>query len=84
MMKEIYGRADGLCAGKGGSMHIADLSKGMMGANGIVGGGPPLVCGAALVLIAAAFFTYAAATAFLALLTLVCAWAVRPRRTADS
>ena len=48
MMKEIYGRKDGLCAGKGGSMHIADLSKGMMGANGIVGGGPPLICGAAL------------------------------------
>ena len=48
MMKEIYGRADGLCGGKGGSMHIADLSKGMMGANGIVGGGPPLICGAAL------------------------------------
>ena len=48
MMKEIYGRKDGLCGGKGGSMHIADLSKGMMGANGIVGGGPPLVCGAAL------------------------------------
>ncbi|MEM7171025.1 MAG: thiamine pyrophosphate-dependent dehydrogenase E1 component subunit alpha [Pseudomonadota bacterium] len=48
MMKEIYGRGDGLCGGKGGSMHIADLSKGMMGANGIVGGGPPLICGAAL------------------------------------
>ncbi len=48
MMKEIYGRKGGLCGGKGGSMHIADLSKGMMGANGIVGGGPPLVCGAAL------------------------------------
>ena len=48
MMKEIYGARDGLCSGKGGSMHIADLSKGMMGANGIVGGGPPLVCGAAL------------------------------------
>ena len=48
MMAEIYGRATGLCGGKGGSMHIADLSKGMMGANGIVGGGPPLVCGAAL------------------------------------
>ena len=48
MMKEIYGRRDGLCGGKGGSMHIADLAKGMMGANGIVGGGPPLVCGAAL------------------------------------
>ncbi len=48
MMSEIYGRGDGLCGGKGGSMHIADLDKGMMGANGIVGGGPPLVCGAAL------------------------------------
>ena len=48
MMAEIYGKKDGLCAGKGGSMHIADLDKGMMGANGIVGGGPPLVCGAGL------------------------------------
>ena len=48
MMPEIFGRGDGLCGGKGGSMHIADLTKGMMGANGIVGGGPPLVCGAAL------------------------------------
>jgi TPP-dependent pyruvate/acetoin dehydrogenase alpha subunit len=48
MMHEIFGRKEGLCGGKGGSMHIADLSKGMMGANGIVGGGPPLICGAAL------------------------------------
>lgn len=48
MMGEIYGKTTGACRGKGGSMHIADLSKGMMGANGIVGGGPPLVCGAAL------------------------------------
>lgn len=48
MMAEIYGKKDGLCGGKGGSMHIADLSKGMLGANGIVGGGPPLACGAAL------------------------------------
>ena len=48
MMAEIYGRKNGLCAGKGGSMHIADFEKGMMGANGIVGGGPPLVCGAGL------------------------------------
>jgi pyruvate dehydrogenase E1 component alpha subunit len=48
MMKEIFGRKDGLCGGKGGSMHIADLSKGMLGANGIVGAGAPLVCGAAL------------------------------------
>lgn len=48
MMKEIYGRKGGSCNGKGGSMHIADLSKGMMGANGIVGAGAPLACGAAL------------------------------------
>src|SRR3981189_2013621 len=48
MMAEIYGRKTGLCHGKGGSMHIADLSKGMLGANGSVGGGPPLICGAAL------------------------------------
>ena len=48
MMKEIYGRSGGACNGKGGSMHIADLSKGMMGANGILGAGAPLVCGAAL------------------------------------
>src|SRR3990172_3315533 len=48
MMAELYGKQTGLCKGKGGSMHIADLDQGMMGANGIVGGGPPLVCGAAL------------------------------------
>ena len=48
MMAELYGKQSGLCAGKGGSMHIADLGKGMMGANGIVGGGPPLICGAGL------------------------------------
>jgi len=48
MMAEIFGRADGLCGGKGGSMHIADIAKGMLGANGIVGGGAPLACGAAL------------------------------------
>jgi pyruvate dehydrogenase E1 component alpha subunit len=48
MMKEIYGRADGLCKGKGGSMHIADFEKGMLGANAIVGGGPPLAVGAAI------------------------------------
>ncbi|MFC7306538.1 thiamine pyrophosphate-dependent dehydrogenase E1 component subunit alpha [Streptomyces monticola] len=48
MMAEIYGRTTGSCHGKGGSMHIADLAKGMLGANGIVGGGPPLICGAAL------------------------------------
>ncbi len=48
MMKEIYGRRDGLCHGKGGSMHIADISVGMLGANGIVGGGAPLALGAAI------------------------------------
>ncbi|UAT30411.1 thiamine pyrophosphate-dependent dehydrogenase E1 component subunit alpha [Bacillus badius] len=48
MMAEIYGKATGLCKGKGGSMHIADLNKGMLGANGIVGGGFPLACGSAL------------------------------------
>jgi len=48
MMKEIYGRRDGLCKGKGGSMHIADFEKGMLGANAIVGGGPPLAVGAAI------------------------------------
>jgi pyruvate dehydrogenase E1 component alpha subunit len=48
MMLEIYGRRDGLCKGKGGSMHIADMSKGMLGANAIVGGGPPIAVGAAI------------------------------------
>jgi len=48
MMAEIYGKQTGLCHGKGGSMHIADLATGMLGANGIVGGGPPLVCGVGL------------------------------------
>ena len=48
MMLEIYGRRDGLCKGRGGSMHIADLTKGMLGANGIVGGGPPIAVGAAI------------------------------------
>lgn len=48
MMLEIFGRADGLCKGRGGSMHIADLSVGMLGANGIVGGGAPQAVGAAL------------------------------------
>lgn len=48
MMAELFGRRTGLCAGKGGSMHVADLDLGMLGANGIVGGGPPLICGTAL------------------------------------
>lgn len=48
MMHEIYGRADGLCNGRGGSMHIADLTKGMLGSNGIVGAGQPIAVGAAV------------------------------------
>ncbi|MFW2454595.1 MULTISPECIES: thiamine pyrophosphate-dependent dehydrogenase E1 component subunit alpha [Methyloversatilis] len=48
MMAEIWGKATGTCKGKGGSMHIADLEVGMLGANGIVGGGGPLICGTAL------------------------------------
>ncbi len=48
MMAELFGKATGICKGKGGSMHIADMDKGMLGANGIVGAGPPLACGSAL------------------------------------
>ena len=48
MMAELYARVDGYCKGKGGSMHIADVSKGMLGANAIVGGAAPLALGAAL------------------------------------
>ena len=48
MMKEIWGSRDGLCKGKGGSMHIADADQGMLGANGIVGAGAPIAVGAAL------------------------------------
>jgi TPP-dependent pyruvate/acetoin dehydrogenase alpha subunit len=48
MLAEILGRADGYCRGKGGSMHIADISRGVLGADGIVGGGIPIAVGAAL------------------------------------
>lgn len=48
MMAEIFGKETGLCKGKGGSMHIADIDKGMLGANGMVGGGFPLAVGAGL------------------------------------
>lgn len=48
MMCELYGKKNGSCKGKGGSMHIADVDKGMLGANGIVGAGGPLACGAGL------------------------------------
>ncbi|HTZ34490.1 MAG TPA: thiamine pyrophosphate-dependent dehydrogenase E1 component subunit alpha, partial [Stellaceae bacterium] len=48
MMAELYGRQTGYCKGKGGSMHIADFSIGMLGANGIVAGGIAIVTGAGL------------------------------------
>ena len=47
MFLELYGRDGGYCRGKGGSMHIADFSVGMLGANGVVGGGLPIAVGAA-------------------------------------
>ena len=48
MMAEIWGKRTGICRGMGGSMHVADLSKGILGANGIVGGGFAIATGAAL------------------------------------
>ncbi|SEP77955.1 pyruvate dehydrogenase E1 component alpha subunit [Virgibacillus subterraneus] len=48
MMAELFGRENGYCKGKGGSMHIADVERGNLGANGIVGGGIPLAVGSAL------------------------------------
>lgn len=48
MVAELLGKESGACRGKGGSMHIADVHKGMLGANGIVGGGFPLATGAGL------------------------------------
>ena len=48
MMKEIWGSSEGLCKGRGGSMHIADADVGMLGANGIVGAGAPIAVGAAM------------------------------------
>jgi TPP-dependent pyruvate/acetoin dehydrogenase alpha subunit len=48
MIAELLGKATGYCKGKGGSMHIADLDLGHLGANGIVGGGIPIATGAAL------------------------------------
>ncbi len=47
MMAEIFGRSSGFCKGKGGSMHIADVGIGILGANGIVGAGLPIATGAA-------------------------------------
>ena len=48
MMAELFGKKTGYCKGKGGSMHIAEFDLGILGANGIVGAGPPLATGAAL------------------------------------
>jgi len=48
MMAELFGKATGYCRGKGGSMHIADVSLGILGANGIVGAGLPIATGSAL------------------------------------
>jgi pyruvate dehydrogenase E1 component alpha subunit len=48
MMAELFGRETGYCKGKGGSMHIADLTRGNLGANGIVGGGIPIATGAGI------------------------------------
>ncbi|HLR75630.1 MAG TPA: thiamine pyrophosphate-dependent dehydrogenase E1 component subunit alpha [Virgibacillus sp.] len=48
MMAELFGRTTGYCKGKGGSMHIADVDGGNLGANGIVGGSIPLAVGSAL------------------------------------
>jgi len=48
MMAELFGKSTGCCRGKGGSMHVADVSLGILGANGIVGAGIPIAVGAAL------------------------------------
>ena len=48
MMAELFGRTTGYSGGKGGSMHIADIELGNLGANGIVGAGIPIAAGAAL------------------------------------
>src|ERR1051325_9037104 len=48
MMAELYGKRTGYCKGKGGSMHIVDYSLGILGANGIVGGGLPIATGSGL------------------------------------
>jgi pyruvate dehydrogenase E1 component alpha subunit len=48
MMAELFGKKTGYCKGKGGSMHIADIDIGILGANGIAGGGLPIAVGAGL------------------------------------
>jgi pyruvate dehydrogenase E1 component alpha subunit len=83
MVAELLGRSTGACGGKGGSMHIADVKRGVLGANGIVGAGLPLACGAGLVsvyrqtqTIAVAFFGDGAANigAFNESLNLAAIW----------
>jgi pyruvate dehydrogenase E1 component alpha subunit len=83
MMIEIFGKSGGLCGGKGGSMHIADFSVGMLGANGVVCAGLPIACGAAHALklqgkpdIVACFFGDGAANRgpFLEALTWACVY----------
>jgi TPP-dependent pyruvate/acetoin dehydrogenase alpha subunit len=49
MMAELFGKVTGYCSGRGGSLHVADVSLGILGANGIVGGGIPIAAGSALV-----------------------------------
>jgi TPP-dependent pyruvate/acetoin dehydrogenase alpha subunit len=84
MMAELFGRATGTCGGKGGSMHIADPSLGILGANGIVGAGLPIAVGAGLatlrkrtgrVAVAFAGEGSAASGAFHEALTLAALWA---------
>jgi len=53
MMAELYGKRTGYCKGKGGSMHIVDYALGILGANGIVGGGIPIATGSALAAVVA-------------------------------
>ena len=48
MMAEILAKDTGICRGKGGSMHIADIDKGILGSNGVLGSSPPIACGAGL------------------------------------
>jgi len=68
LFAEIYGRRDGICRGMGGSIHVADFSKGIIGANGVVGGGFGIATGAALAAqlqkrgrVSVCFFGYGAA-----------------------
>lgn len=85
MLAELMGKVDGYCHGKGGSMHIADLDRGVLGANGIVGGGIPIAVGAGLTAklkradwVVVCFFSDGAANqgAFLESLNLAALWQV--------